>query len=403
MSRPSRGLVIGGGIAGPALAVFLARRGIEPVVVEAYPRTPGVGAAFQIAPNGMRVLAALGLADQVIAAGQTARGFVFRNHRGKTIGVVPCDSALPAVNVARAPLHALLEQAMEREGITTHHARRLVTIETDATGVTAVFEDGGRERGDFLVGADGVRSRVRAWMLPDEAAPRDTRLVSIGAFCAPGTPPDLAGEDPAQVTFLVGPRHQLGYMKMASDTWAWWCHLDFADDQDREALLTMPGDALRDRMRARYEGWSPPAGSLIARSERWLRTGILDVPRLTTWHRGRVGLIGDAAHAMSSAGGQGASMALEDAMLLADLLGSHPHEHAFAAFERLRKPRAEATVRQAHANDRRTLQTLGPARLWLRDHVVMPLFAPVMTRIFRKIYAGEPALRDRTTGVVSEG
>src|ERR1700722_569639 len=88
MASVRRALVIGGGVAGPALALFLKRAGIEPLVFEAYPRTEDVGGGFQIAPNGPRVLADLGLAEALLREGSPSGDMAFRNHRGRDIGLV---------------------------------------------------------------------------------------------------------------------------------------------------------------------------------------------------------------------------------------------------------------------------------------------------------------------------
>jgi len=148
-------------------------------------------------------------------------------------------------------------------------------------------------------------------------------------------------------------------------------------------------------MQERYRGWCAPTADLIARSRAWIRTPIHDVPTLPSWHRERVVLIGDAAHAMSPAGGQGASLALEDAMLLGQLVAEQarrPLEQSFARFEQLRRPRAEAMVARGYENDQRTLKELGAFGMWMRDTVIMPLFAPLIGKALTKVYAGDPAL-----------
>jgi 2-polyprenyl-6-methoxyphenol hydroxylase-like FAD-dependent oxidoreductase len=393
-STGQRAIIIGGGIAGPAIAVFLARAGIEPVVLEAHALDDEVGGGFQIAPNGMRVLAELGVADDLERAGQPSRDFRFKNHRGKVIGFAPTGGARPGVNVSRAHLHRLMRAAVGRHGISIRYDRRLRDLAVENGRVVARFDDGTSETGDFLIGADGVNSRVRAWMHPDYAKPRDTRFISLGGLCDPGYTPDVPVEEHGSLTFVVGPKHQFGYSKISPDQWGWWCHVPFESDAERAAILTMPATDLLRSMRERYRGWSAPTDELIARSQLWVRTPILDVPRLPSWHRDRVVLIGDAAHAMSPAGGLGASMALEDAMLLGRLVADRARtlEESFARFERLRRSRVEAMVARGYENDQRSLKELGSFGMWMRDTLLMPMFAPIIGKALTKVYAGDPAL-----------
>jgi 2-polyprenyl-6-methoxyphenol hydroxylase-like FAD-dependent oxidoreductase len=389
MNAPRRAIVVGGGIAGPALALFLRRAGIEPVVLEAYPRTDDVGGSFQIAPNGVRVLAELGLAEPLARAGQPSRAFCFRNHTGKVIAEARTDRSGAAINVTRAALQRILRDEVERHGIAVAYGKRVRSIVTAGDEVVAEMEDGSTEIADLLVGADGVSSRVRACILPQGATPRYTGMVAVGGFCAStfAPPPDLAGE--SELTFMVGPKHQLGYGKFGPRLWAWWCHAHAETEAERTELVTMPGETLRARMAERYDGWAAPVNELIDATESWLATPIYDVPSLPRWYDGRVVLIGDAAHAMSPAGGQGASMALGDAMLLARLLERAAPDvgGAFARFEAVRRRPAEAFVRQGYANDRRTLKELGPVAMWMRDHVLMPMMAPVITGVLERHYA----------------
>jgi 2-polyprenyl-6-methoxyphenol hydroxylase-like FAD-dependent oxidoreductase len=389
MTSTRRALVIGGGIAGPALGLFLKRAGVEPHVFEAYPRTDDAGGGFQIAPNGMRVLGELGLAEALLREGSPSGDMAFRNHRGRDIGLVRTAKAGTAVNIGRSNVHRILRDAAERAGIVVHYGKRLRDLSVAGPEVVATFEDETTEVGDLLIGADGVHSRVRACMLPDEAAPRDTQMVSLGGFCARDFAPPADPRDATRLTFVVGPKYQFGYSRMNDGLWGWWCHAHASSDAERTALLTMSSEELGACMLERYAGWSEPVERLIRGTVGWLRTPIHDVPHLSTWHEGPVLLIGDAAHAMSPAGGQGASLALEDAMLFAKLAAdsSRPIADAMSRFEMLRRSRAEAAVAQAYANDRRTLQELGPFGMWTRDRVMMPLFARFIEKALNDVYS----------------
>jgi 2-polyprenyl-6-methoxyphenol hydroxylase-like FAD-dependent oxidoreductase len=383
-----KAIVIGGGICGPALALFLARHGVEPVVCEAYPRRDDGGGGFQIAPNGIRVLAALGLRTQLRAAGVPSRDMVFRNHRGRDLAVIRTRADEPALNLTRAPVIRLLRDEAAARGIAVHYERRLDRIEVDGERVTALFADGSTETGDVVIGADGVHSRVRAWLFPELALPRDTEMIGLGGFCPASMPPPSDPRDADRLTFLAGRRHQFGYGRF-DDGWAWWCHAHAPTPAERAALVDTSPARLRDQMLDRYRGWAEPVERMIRATELWLRTPIYDVPTLPSWHRGRVGLVGDAAHAMSPAGGQGASQALEDAQVLGEMLGDTavPVAAALARFEAARKPRLEPMIAQAYANDRRTLKEMGPVGEWARDHVLMPMFARFIEKAINEVYA----------------
>lgn len=393
-------LIIGGGIAGPALALFLKRQGIEPLVFEAYPRSENVGGGFQIAPNGMCVLEDLGLAEAVTQQGSPARGFCFRNHRGEAIGRMAMNRVRPAVTISRAPFYELLLDEVARQGVKIQYSKRLSHFTEDDRGVVAHFEDGSSARGDFLVGADGVHSRVRGLLFPDAAKARYTGFLGLGAFVKPGTAAPADPTDGHQLVFVLGPRLQFGYGRMdqaGEERWGWWCHLPQEKELSRAEVQALTEEEILSRVKDAFGGWCDPVERFVERSERIIRTAIYDLPSLPSWSRGRVVLIGDAAHAMSPAGGQGASLALEDARALSRLLGAAPlftpnlssvevFRNVFREFERARRKRVEPIVAQAHQNDQRTLKTLGTFGMAMRD-AMFPLFAPLLGRAMEKQYA----------------
>jgi 2-polyprenyl-6-methoxyphenol hydroxylase-like FAD-dependent oxidoreductase len=402
MTHAPRALIVGGGIAGPAVSLFLQRGGIESEIFEAYPEPATIGGGFQIAPNGMRVLSALGLADQVRAAGVPSSDFAFRNHRGHVIGRIDVSSSGYGVTILRSAFHRILLDEIARRGVLIQYGKRLCGIEQAGDGVVAHFDDGGVERADMLLASDGVHSRTRALILPGNAAPRYTGVLGIGGFAESPAALPTDPQDAHQLNFTMGARLQFGYAAFSppAPRWGWWTHLPLENELTRFELQAIPEDVMRDRVLAAFKGWHAPIEALVSSTGQILRTAIFDVPQLPTWHVGRVMLLGDAAHAMSPAGGQGASLALEDAMIVGQSLAQRSRSvpETFAEVEPMLRVRAERMVKQAAENDRRQLKELGPFGQWMRDRM-FPLFVPVIAREFRRQYAALPPISAASVSV----
>jgi 2-polyprenyl-6-methoxyphenol hydroxylase-like FAD-dependent oxidoreductase len=393
MTQEHRALIIGGGIAGPAVSLFLQRAGFAPRIFEAHPEPATIGGGFQIAPNGMRVLAALGLAERIAAAGAPSSQFQFRNFHGRVIGNLDLHRSGFGVTIRRADFHRILLSKITRRGLTVEYGKRLTAIEDSGKTVVAHFDDGTTACGDMLVAADGVGSRVRGLILPHYARPQYTGMLGVGGF----VPSDVAlpSDHGAahRLNFTVGPRLQFGYATLSSSSpvWGWWCHLPQEAELPRAELQAITDDEFRSRVLHAFRGWPAPVEDFVTATKEIMRTAIYDVPPLPTWHMGRVMLIGDAAHAMSPAGGQGASLALEDAMALGQRL-ARPASSIQAVFgeveDRLRA-RAERMVAQARQNDVRQLKELGGFGQWMRDRL-FPVFMPLVARQLERDYMGAP-------------
>src|ERR1700710_60000 len=194
MSKP-KALIIGGGIAGPVTAFFLKKAGVVAGVSEAWPYSTGIGGGLQIAPNGMHVLAEIGLADDMIQRGAVAEAFDIHSQSGARLGSINRNMkqrfGQPAVNMCRATLNELLIDKAWCENVELRFEKRLVAIEdrADRPG-GAHFADGSRAEGDFVIGADGVHSAVRGHVIPDGPKPFDTGLIGFGGFVARSAIPD---------------------------------------------------------------------------------------------------------------------------------------------------------------------------------------------------------------------
>ena len=377
--------IIGGGIAGPALALFLHKAGIRARVFEARPRGTAPGGGLQIAPNGMKVLAQIGLDEALAQHGAVSIGIRFLNERGALLSEVehqpPSRYGQPAVNVRRATVHEILLDELRRRGIETHFGKRLSDITNVDRSPVCVFDNGTAVESSIVLGADGIRSQVRGIVLPGGAPPAYTGLVTMGGFV------DAAALDPASrpcstmLTMIFGRYGFFGYGYADKSSIMWWNAIP-GPEIPSEDFAALPDGDIRTRLLQIHGDWCAPVETIIRRSNPSMYIGsIHDVPSLPTWHRGRVAIIGDAAHAVSPHSGQGASLALEDAMSLANLLGGRATtpEAAFAEFERSRRARVEKIVdygrRSAH--QKRELGTLGA---WLRDRFVSLL----LPRLLRK-------------------
>jgi 2-polyprenyl-6-methoxyphenol hydroxylase-like FAD-dependent oxidoreductase len=387
--KTRRAIVIGGGIAGPAVSLFLHHGGIEPLIFEAYPRPATIGGGFQIAPNGMRVLRAVNLADRIAAAGAPSNEFLFRNQHGRSLGRITLRRAGFGVTILRAAFHKILLEETARRGVPIHYGKRLCRVEDRPDAIVAHFEDGSSVEGDVLLAADGVHSRVRAVAMPAHASARYTGMIGVGGFAESSSAVPADPDDRHRLTFTVGPRLQFGYATVSYPDlrWGWWTHLPQDTELTREALQAIGDDEMRARVLAAFRGWHEPIEALISTTCSVMRTAIYDVPTLPTWHRGRMMLLGDAAHAMSPAGGQGASLALEDAMMVGRRLADgRQFDEVFVEVERLLRGRAERLVKQAAENDVRQVKQLGTFGQWMRDRL-FPVFVPLIGRELERQYA----------------
>jgi 2-polyprenyl-6-methoxyphenol hydroxylase-like FAD-dependent oxidoreductase len=385
-------LIIGGGIAGPALALFLKKAGIAATLHEAYPHCADIGGGLQVAPNGMAVLEQLGLADAVAAAGTTCTAMTFRDRHGDAFATLPVGSpSRPAVTLKRAQLHRILLEAADREGIPIAYGRRLAAIEEDAAGITARFTDGTTARGDLLVGADGIHSQTRRLILPDAPSPAFTGLVGIGGFVPHALWPARAPEH--TMTLCFGPPGAvLGYGlagRSEPDTLMWWSTIERDRPLDAESRAALTPAAVRRHVLDAGDGWFEPVPDILdAAAEIVAPIDIFDMPSLPRWWHGRAVLVGDAAHAVTPHSGQGVSLALEDAICLAKRLrglpagaGAAAWGQAFAGFEQDRRGRTERICALGRRNgDTKKRHGLG----WLQRRL-MPLFLRLMVYEQRRI------------------
>ncbi|MBZ4318339.1 FAD-dependent monooxygenase [Streptomyces huiliensis] len=344
--RRPRIAVVGGGIGGLAAAVALRRSGVEAVVHEQAPRPTATGAGVAIGANGHRVLRSLGIDRRLATTAVVPLRVDFRHwSTGRTVaGLGIGDSyeqrfGAPFRHLERSALQdALLAAA---DGIPVRFGARCTGVEQTPDGAVARFADGSVAEADAVVGADGIHSAVRnAVFGPDEAVFSGTS--GYRALVPLDRVPDLPELAEPVLWLWVGPgRHVvvypvaggrlLNFLAVVPDP-AWTV----------ESWVTegRTGDLL-----AAFDGWHPSLTRLLAAAERPGRWALYDREPRRAWTRGRITLLGDAAHPMLPHHGQGANQALEDAAVLAALLaGAGPDDvpAALRRYELARRPRTRA-------------------------------------------------------------
>jgi 2-polyprenyl-6-methoxyphenol hydroxylase-like FAD-dependent oxidoreductase len=392
--RPRKALIIGAGIAGPVTAIFLKKAGIDAEVYEAWPYSTGIGGGVQIAPNGMHVLAELGLADELIRRGSVAESFDFYSQSGRRLGSLNRNMKArfgqPAVNMCRATLNETIVNKAWCENVELFFEKRLVRIEDRPDqAVVAHFTDGSSAEGDFLIGADGVHSAVRAHVIPDGPKPFDTGLIGFGGF----VPRSLIENTPVgqRVATTFGQSGFFGYGFCSADPedGVMWWSTQPSHGVAAATFRAMSQDQLRQHLRVFHAGWHDPVPRIVDAAENIVVSDTLDVATLPTWSRKRTLLIGDAAHATSPHAGQGASLALEDAMRLGRLMRDGQELGlTFQNFEHERRPRAEKIVALArrNGNSKREFSATGA---WVRD-LMLKLLLPVTSKGMDWTYAYDP-------------
>lgn len=337
MNSNERILIVGGGIAGLALAVGLRRLGAAPIVVEQAPAFGAVGAGISLSANAMAALRVLGLADAAREAGRSLAAAEILDARGRRLSRVDvraiAERSGPNIAIHRAALHDVL-----LAGCGDLDLRSGTTVDklVDRGGTVEVtFSDGTTAEVDRVVGADGLRSRTRTQAF----GPTDP--VYSGYTCwrfVVDCPPDLSVAQE-----MWGRGRRFGLVPLVDD------RLYCFTTQNVPAGTPDPMEGRVERFHARFAdfgGFAPAALEQVTRPEQLIHNDLEEMPP-HPWSRGRVLLVGDAAHATTPNMGQGAAMALEDVAVLCELLAGAEWDDVIPAFVARREPRVRFVVDQS--------------------------------------------------------
>ncbi|MFE0382370.1 FAD-dependent monooxygenase [Streptomyces inhibens] len=347
----TKALIIGGGIAGAVSAMALQKAGIDAEIFEAYPTgADDVGAFLVVFANGLEALRVIDAHGPVVAHSFPAQRVEFFGNGGERLGERPIAGTEQGADLGprtlrRATLYQVLHTEAARRGIAVRHGKRLVGAETvhGAGGkrVVATFADGSRAEGDLLIGADGLHSVTRTLIDPAAPRPRYTGQNTVCGYTRDaGTP--LA---PDTYTMIFGKRAFFG-CTLAPDGEVWWFANVPGTELDRSRPPAVTPGAWRERVAELFADDDTPAAAIVrATGDRVIASNAYDIATTPTWHTDTMVVLGDAAHAAAPNAAQGASMAIEDSIVLAKCLRDGPDPHsAFAAYEELRRERVEKVV-----------------------------------------------------------
>ncbi|HET9102554.1 MAG TPA: FAD-dependent monooxygenase [Solirubrobacteraceae bacterium] len=329
-------IVVGGGIGGLSATIALRQRGHTVDVLERAPQLDAVGAGLTLFANAMHALRRLELGDAVASHGAAVRHSAVLDRGGRELACIPEDLVAGAYAVHRADLQRLLADAVGE----IHLDHDVVAVEERRDAVLARTRAGLEVGGDLLVAADGVHSAIRSTI--DSAAPRYAGYAAWRGVAA-------VPVEPGRLTESWGVAERFGLVDIGGGRTYWFATQNASREPGLGPSVRSP-DILK-----RYSSWHSPIAAVIAATEpaRILRNDVYDLEPLPQWSRGRIVLLGDAAHATSPGIGQGAAMAIEDAVVLGEQL-SHHHAltDALKAYEANRRPRTRAVLTQSRQVDR---------------------------------------------------
>lgn len=365
-------MIIGCDIAGPTLAMTLQKGGIESTIYEAQESpSDNRGLFLYLGPNGVNILKTLEIEDKIREQGYRCTKSVFEKHNGDMFAELNEDGfekrfGANSIVIKRATMQKVMREQAESRGIKIKWGKKLQDIQTaESNGAATVhFEDGSSVSEDCIIGCDGLHSRTRKIIFPDGPTPTYSGFVAAGAIT-----PNSAKKPTNELSFHFGKKAYMIYFVNSDNEAMWAAHLDVKKDSLSELKSYIP-ETWKRKVYDLFDRDADFARDFIKSENELTKIPFYDIEFLPTWHKELVCLVGDSAHATTPHAGQGASMAMESAVMLAKCLRDIPDtQDAFARYQQLRKDRVEKMIALARRSGG-MFTTTNPAGKWIRNIMI---------------------------------
>lgn len=369
--RRNKIAIIGAGIAGPCLAIELASQGHEVQIFESRnQKSMKDGAFLSISPNGLNILQKY-ISIENLKQDYSPGSISFLNKKGKPIGELPNDYqekeyGQSSFQVRRSHLVSMLIEKANEKRINIQYNEKCIRIDQDENLVTLFFEGDKTASFDYVFGCDGTFSVTRKFLFP-EVKLNYTKNLSTAGFTNNTSQLHL---DTKSINMIFGTIGFFAYAVSNNGEIWWFNNIHHHEEPSKQELREVLPAQIRNKLLKIHKNDTSLINTIVSSTENIIVYPIYDLPRLNQWHKGRVCLIGDAAHAISPHIGQGASLALEDVVILSEILKhSEDFIEGFEQYYDERHERVEKIVAQARGVGNNKTKP-SPIAVWFRDRLM---------------------------------
>ncbi|MBT6120773.1 NAD(P)-binding protein [bacterium] len=342
ISKQIKITIIGGGIGGLVTAIALHKKGFNPIVFEKATALKPIGAGIVLSTNAMNALSKIGLSDEVLSLGAPVNTFQLQDHKENALNTTDFDYlgekyGYPAVGISRSDLQKILFQALPEESVRLGY--EFNSLEKQERSLLIKFEGKESIKSDIVIGVDGLNSKVRT----DLFGNTNLRYSGQAGWRGLGPLPKQVKLD--QFFESWGPGQRFGAVKINAKQVYWYVGINAPT-----RTLSNSGTKSKKKILSLFKGWHDPIQELIQEtsSKDIIQTDIFDSKPISQWYSNNVILLGDAVHPTTPNLGQGAGMAIESALILANCLSSKDTvSDAFFNYQALRKNRTKWVTSQS--------------------------------------------------------